>query len=370
MPAWMPLIEPSSALGARALGVLDAVTNDAMAANSTLDVRLDLPLLLAYRALADGNRRWMKLAVDRLNTVIAGADALYSTRHFALFGGLSGLGWVTEHVTRQLKRFQGSQERGESRINEDTDTALLLELQRGRWQSTCDLATGLTGIGLYFLQRLPAAGAKQGLELVISHLEASVQRALPFDGAGVAGGLSGMLYLLGQAAAAGADAPRAGQLLTRGIEVLLDCPTESPNPCCWSEGELGIAAVCLQVGPLAGSVECHHWATRLLERCLEGTIAGKDLSLVNGAAGAGHLWNRISRMGGDVRCREASLKWWERAIELYEKTTPAADAAGVEFLGGVAGMGLALLAALTPIEPAWDGLLCLSPQHTNLYTVA
>jgi hypothetical protein len=357
---WTPIIEPSSALGARALDVLDAVTNDAVAANPSLDV----PLLLAYRALADGNRRWMKLAVERLNTVIAGADALYSTRHFELFGGLSGLGWVTEHVTGQLRRFEVSRERGESRINEDTDTALLLELQRGRWQSTCDLATGLTGIGLYFLQRLPAARAKQGLELVLGHLEASSQRALPFDGAaGVAGGLGGMLYLLGQAPAAGVDAPRAGQLLTRGIEVLLDRRAESHNPCCWSEGELGIAAVCLQVGPCAGSVECRRWATRLLERCLEVPIEEQDLSLVNGAAGAGHLWNRISRMGGDARCREASLKWWKRAIELYEKTTPAADAAGVEFLGRATGMGLALLAALTPVEPAWDGLLCLSPQH-------
>jgi hypothetical protein len=200
--------------------------------------------------------------------------------------------------------------------------------------------------------------------LVISHLEASAQRALPFDGAGgVASGLGGMLYLLDQAAAAGVDAPRAGRLLSTGIKVLLDRRTESPNSCCWSEGELGIAAVCLQVGPRAGPVECRHWATRLMERCLEATIAGHDLSLVNGAAGAGHLWNRISRMGGGARCREASLKWWTRAIELYEGTTPAADTAGVEFLGGVAGMGLALLAALTPIEPAWDGLLCLSPQH-------
>src|SRR2546422_7207180 len=41
--------------------------------------------------------------------------------------------------------------------------------------------------------------------------------------------------------------------LFRSIEVLLDRRVESANPCCWSDGELGIAAVCLQVGPRAGS---------------------------------------------------------------------------------------------------------------------
>src|SRR5262249_14088281 len=92
------------------------------------------------------------------------------------------------------------------------------------------------------------------------------------------------------------------------------------------------------------------------------TPTGSDPSLLNGAAGAAHMWNRISRITGDERCRTASLNWWEKAIELYEVTTPAADAAGAGFLGGSAGVGLALLGALTPVEPAWDALLCLSLQ--------
>jgi hypothetical protein len=344
---WTPLIEPSSKLGARALAVVETVSNDRTTANPNLDV----PLLLAYRALADGNPRWMKLAVERLNAVIAGADALYSTRRLELFGGLSGLGWVTEHVTRQWRRFRGSQERGESRINDDTDTALLLELQRGDWQGTWDLATGLTGIGLYFLQRLPAVRAKQGLELVIGHLEVSPFRE---GSAGVGRGLAGTLYLLDKAAAAGVDVLRANRLLLEATEALFDRLTESTNPCAWSEGELGVAAVCLPMRP----EKCRH----VLERCLEAEPAGCDLSLLNGAAGTAHMWNRISQMTGDERHREASLNWWEKAIDLYEETAPAADTAGAEFLGGSAGVALSLLAAVTPVEPAWDGLLGLSLQ--------
>ncbi|HMC62316.1 MAG TPA: hypothetical protein VKJ01_24185, partial [Candidatus Solibacter sp.] len=64
--------------------------------------------------------------------------------------------------------------------------------------------------------------------MVLSHLEASAQRTLPFDGAaGVAGGLGGMLYLLGEATAAGVDASRANRLPTRCIEALPDRRAES-----------------------------------------------------------------------------------------------------------------------------------------------
>ena len=340
---WTPLIEPSSARGARARGIVEAVGKSATTSDRTLDVAL----FLAYRALADGDSGWMKLAAERLNTAIARADELYSTRHLGLFGGLSGLGWVTEHVTRQLRRLRGSHERGASEINDDTDSALLLELERGRWQGTCDLATGLTGIGLYFLQRLPAARAKQGLELVIGHLEAS---SFVKGGKGVARGLAGTVFLLGEAAAAGVGAPRARRLLVEGTDALLAGLSE-PASCAWSDGELGVAAVLARVRP----DECRH----VLERCLQAIPAGPDVSLLSGAAGTAHMWNRISRVTGDERCRDASLKWWERAIALYEEA-PAADAAGAEFLSGSAGVALALLAALTPVEPAWDGLLCLS----------
>jgi hypothetical protein len=335
-----PIIDPASSLGVRALSVLDSATQAALAGQPTLDV----PLLLAYRALADQDRRWMKLAVERLNIAIAGADALYSTRRFGLFGGLSGLGWVTEHVTRLVRRDQG-----ESRINEDTDAALLLELQRGRWQSTCDLTTGLTGIGVYFLQRLPAPTATQGLELVLGHLEVSSA----FEGAaGVAHGLAGMLYLLSKS---------GSRLLPRAIEALLASRLETANPCSWSEGELGVAAVCLQMACLQVA-DCQRLGSQLIERCIEVKPGGQELSLVNGAAGAAHLWNRISLITGDSRCREASLRWWEQTIGLYEKTTPAASVAGVGFLEGPAGLGLALTSALTPVEPDWDGLLCLSSR--------
>ncbi|MCU1237177.1 MAG: Lanthionine synthetase family protein [Candidatus Solibacter sp.] len=321
---WTPIIDPSSAFGARAAAVLESVTNDALASSG-----LDAPLLLAYRAIAEGNRQWMKLAVSRLNTAVAGADAMYSTRRLALFGGLSGLGWVIEHVTRLLQRFEGSTPTGAGRLNDDTDAALLMELQRGRWKGSYDLASGLTGIGVYFLERFPAPSARVGVELVLAHLEAAA-----VDGAGV-----GMLFFASDAAAAGIDPARAKRLLTRGIDSL---PPDA------AESDLGALAICLRVAPNLAASSLEDWLNR---------------SAHHRDADTAHLWNRIHRMTGDERCRTASLTCWEYAIESYEKATPATSAAGVEFLGGPAGFGLALLAALTPVEPEWDRLLGLSPGN-------
>jgi hypothetical protein len=224
-------------------------------------------------------------------------------------------------------------------------------------------------MGLYFLQRLPADNAKSGLELVLAHLEDAALRALPLTGSpGVAAGAAGMLYLAAEAIAAGVDEQRAKRLLAKCDEALLAGCGDSARPCSWWSGELGMAAVCLQSGRGNGSGGRSRWTAQAVERCLvwmpaEGETP--DTSLIKGAAGAAHLWNRIYRTGGDSRCRKASLEWWERVIESYEKATPAEDAAGGEFLGGSAGIGLALSAALTPVESEWDRLLCLSPAFQS-----
>ena len=277
---WEPIIDPASALGVRAHRVLEAITGNVLAAgqgpSGWRGRSFDAPLLLAYRALAEDNWSRMRVAADALNSVIAGADALYSTRRLELFGGLSGLGWVIEHIARQLRRFEGSPHSIEDngrRPSQAIDAALLLELQRGRWKGTYDLATGLTGIGLYFLESLPAAGARKGLELVFAHIEDAAERTglQLFDGAasGVASGICGLVYLLSEVRTAGIEVSRSSGLFARFIEVLdVSCRRQS-RPLAWSTGDLGIAAVCLLIQPGAGSEQAHSLGASLLERCIE-----------------------------------------------------------------------------------------------------
>jgi hypothetical protein len=373
---WEPIIHPASALGVRAHGVLEAITGNVLAAgqgpSGWTGRSFDAPLLLAYRALAERNWSWMRVAADALNSAIAGADALYSTRRLELFGGLSGLGWVIEHITRQSRRFEGSPHSGDDngrRPSQAIDAALLLELQRGRWKGTYDLATGLTGIGLYFIESLPAAGARKGLEVVFAHIEDAAQRtgAQLFDGAasGVASGTCGLVYLLSEVRSAGIEVSRSSQLLARCLEVLdVSCRRQSKS-LAWSVGDLGIAAVCLLIQPGAGSEQAQSLGASLLERCieLEPEVRQPDPSLLTGAAGTAHLCNRIWQFGGDSRCRSASLECWGKTIDLYEQSVPATDVTATDFLGGEAGVGLALQAALATVAPDWDGILCARPRY-------
>ena len=76
---------------------------------------------------------------------------------------------------------------------------------------------------------------------------------------------------------------------------------------------------------------------------------------------------------GDARLAETARSWFARALEMrrpgeglggFAAWMPAEDTPGWVaergILTGAAGVGLALLAAITPIEPAWDRMLLLS----------
>lgn len=100
-----------------------------------------------------------------------------------------------------------------------------------------------------------------------------------------------------------------------------------------------------------------------------------DAPVCHGAIGLGHVYNRIAQATGERRLREAARFWLERGLAMrrpggklggFYALTP--DAAGgmtrrVAYRGilqGAAGIGLALLAATTDVEPTWDRLLLLS----------
>jgi hypothetical protein len=96
-----------------------------------------------------------------------------------------------------------------------------------------------------------------------------------------------------------------------------------------------------------------------------------DAGLCHGAAGLGHLFNRMFQATGDLQLQEAAHFWFKRTLEMRHSdrgiggfcasdladdgTVTWRDAAG--FLTGAAGIALALMAAWTPIEPAWDRVL-------------
>ncbi|HET9619862.1 MAG TPA: lanthionine synthetase LanC family protein, partial [Kofleriaceae bacterium] len=94
-----------------------------------------------------------------------------------------------------------------------------------------------------------------------------------------------------------------------------------------------------------------------------------DATLCHGTAGLAHLCNRLYQATGDGGLAERALGWLRRTMAAH---TPGAGVAGFRrwrrkpttqweadpgVLVGAAGIGLALLAAATPLAPDWDRVL-------------
>ena len=105
-----------------------------------------------------------------------------------------------------------------------------------------------------------------------------------------------------------------------------------------------------------------------------------DAELCHGAAGLAHIYNRAYQATGSESLRDAACTWFGRALEMR---VPGQGVGGYScfdldshgkyvlvdhpgFLTGAAGIGLALLAAILPVQPAWDRILLLSGPSDSL----
>jgi len=211
---------------------------------------------------------------------------------------------------------------------------------------------------------------------------------------GVAHGVPGVLPVLARAIAAGVAVDKARPLLDGAVKWVLAQRThdeESLFPYCvgegvaprlaraaWCYGDPGIAAALLvtarAVGEPAWEEEARATALASARRSID-SAGVHDAGLCHGAAGLGHVFNRLYQAMREPLLLDAARTWFARALELrrpgqgiagFRTWGPGSDGemtwlVDPTFLTGVAGIGLALLGATTDIEPVWDRLLLLSP---------
>lgn len=370
-------------------------------------------LFYTYLALQTGDDAPAERAA---NLVEQAADALAVTPLPAnLYTGFAGVAWTMEHLRGRLFADEGDEEDPVAEIDE----ALLAPLQRSPWPGDYDLITGLVGLGVYALERLPRPKAKTLLGSVVDRLAETAdvseegaawftrpedlpdwQREIHTRGnynLGVAHGLPGVITILGGAAAAGIE--KARPLLDDSVRFLLarrqdpsvgSCfstsyaPWEPPSGSrlAWCYGDPGVAATLLVAARAVGEPA---WEREAMDVALasttrpEATTGIRDAGLCHGAAGLGHLFNRMYQTTGEERLAEAARFWFQRALDLR---LPGEGVGGFRswgtigagmndlgwrdepgFLEGSSGIGLALLGAVSDVEPAWDRVLALS-VHT------
>jgi lantibiotic modifying enzyme len=336
----------------------------------------------------------------------------------ALHGGFTGVGWTVAHLTDRLFAL------GDDDPNATFDDFLCTYVQRTPWPSDYDLIGGLVGIGVYALERLPNPSAVACLTNVIARLDelaehnsqgitwrpppallpALQRRHCPngYYNLGLAHGIPGIIAFLGCAYRAGIATAQTRRLLTGAVDWLLAqqittadgprfsswvAPDYAPQVArhAWCYGEPGIAAALLSA---AHSLQEPTWEAvaltiaRRSATCPPDRAGVLDACLCHGAAGLGHLFNRIYQATGDATIGDAARFWLEATLNLHQpgqgiagyltyepeegSTNPWVAQSG--FLTGAAGIGLALLAATTDIAPEWDRTLLLAIPPRDVLT--
>jgi hypothetical protein len=331
--------------------------------------------------------------------------AAAAPRSVSLYSGLTGVGWTIAHLDGWLLDLS----------DEDPDDALDAILYglvaNAPWVGEYDLINGLVGIGVYALERLSHPPAPECLLEVVRRLADTARHSehgaswwtpadrlaphtrLRFPGGaydlGLAHGAAGVIGLLGKACAIDAVSPTARALLNDGVAWLLSqrlpadtgtafaafvAPDRAAQEArsAWCYGDPGDATALFLAARAVGNPA---WAAAALEiaRLASARPIAEcgvvDAGVCHGAAGLAHIFNRLYQATGSPELRDVALEWFDRIFDYCHPGTgvggfsvfrPDGTLADPGFLEGAAGIGLALLAAVTPLEPRWDRLLLLS----------
>jgi lantibiotic modifying enzyme len=420
---WSPILEgepaarASAAVTAVAEAIGDATLLARFAGAPLAAGDAGVALLFEYLERARPGAGYGAIAQQRLERAI---DALAAaTQSPSLYSGFTGVSWVAEHLQGEPAGPADSPE--DEDPNADIDAALLHHLRRTPWPHDYDLTNGLVGYGVYALERLPRPSAAACLELVVDHLAEIAQPRpggltwylsrdqLPepnrpwypqgCENLGVAHGTPGVIAVLARICAAGVATERARPLLASAVSWLLTQklpPGEvsvfpyavgsgfriRPARTAWCYGDPGIAVALLaaarSVGEPAWEREAVALASTVARRPPE-SCRIEDAGLCHGAAGLGHLLNRLYQAIGDPELLAAARAWLGRALDYWEPgsgvggflafTPPDGDENAEEliwnpepgFLSGSTGIALTLLAAISGVDPAWDRVLLASP---------
>lgn len=414
-PTWSPILSPETA--DRALRVVDEIAAD-------LRKELSVPrptetswlrrgpsmaggdagqaFFFTYLAQSRPDQGHDDTALELLERATEATGEMQAPPGF--YSGFSGVAWTLEHLRGRLFEDDGEDP------GEEVAAALVEHLGLTPWMGHYDVISGLAGFGVYALERLPRPGGRECLERVVRRLsELAVRRP---DGiawrtaphlmierelesypegnfnAGVAHGVPGVLPVLAQACAAGVDARELldgavawtlAQKLPEGGEAsfpytVAEETDPRPTRLAWCYGDLGIAVALLTAARAVGEESWEREAVAIGHKAARRRLDGSgviDASLCHGAAGDGHLFNRLYQATGDPVFHEAALYWIEQALDMHKPGegiggyhawvvgdgTELAWRPDPGFLTGSAGIALALLAAATGVEPEWDRVL-------------
>ena len=336
----------------------------------------------------------------------AGIEAVETTAGF--MDGFTGVLWAMDQVAQRLGTdFPG--------LDETLQESCGRLLGRPVEADGYDLWSGIIGHGVFALARGGTAAADRLVADVVDRLLRLYETSLPqapwvtqpaflkprarlahphgFASLGVAHGVAGAVAFLAMARSRGLAPESVSVICDSAWRWIIAQETQDelgrylPNKICpqiqptrgmefWCNGTPGLTAVLLTAAGHLGHEDMRAWAVARAKRTADELTAYEfaDGCLCHGAAGLGHIFNRMAQATGDSRLRDAATDLFGRTLALrtpgrgvagfvargYNRDGELCDLYEPGLMQGAAGIGLALLAAATEQTPDWDRALLLA----------
>jgi lantibiotic modifying enzyme len=320
--------------------------------------------------------------------------------------GLAGIGWAFEHLKKE-----GFIELDTDSIIGCLDDFLFPYMMRYVHTGDYDYLHGALGFGLYYLNRSSNPKTKLYIIELVDELEKkgifspdgiAWESKLYLEGnekgynLGLSHGLSSIVSVLNNFNRASIHSDKTLMLVTRAINYLLGKKhdvkytgysypawiTENESHqmdvgrLAWCYNDLGVSMALWQAGQTFNKLSWKQEAIKVLLSTTEITDWKKarvnDACLCHGSAGIAHIYNRAYKNTGIEKFKESSIYWFEQSLKMARFDDGAAgfkffrppEYGGMEkkygLLEGIAGIGLAMISAVSNIEPTWDKALILS----------
>jgi hypothetical protein len=401
-PGWQPLItdpDRRAEISAVIVEIVAAVEDWRRENPTSSDDDADYATLRIYTATDDT----VPDHDDETGRALSSAITKLGERHEpGLYGGAARVAFAVGHLS----------------AGEDADMACeMIERSLLRYLDEpvelYDLIGGLVGIAVPVLQRIADGKASPSSEPlargILDHLERLArpmddgvawftpphllppwQRELAPEGytnLGLAHGVPGVVAILARYLTAGVDVPRVRVLLDGAVAYLRSVsgprvgsryaawlPSRLEGQCrvAWCYGDLGVSVALMAAASATGRSDWRAHALELAHGMASRSFESSqvtDAGLCHGAAGVAHLFNRLGQASGDAELSRAADTWFAHTLSM-RRSEPVAGFPRASFLEGkvivepatdlltgASGVALALHAAISPIEPAWDQLL-------------
>jgi len=372
---WAPILDGDDASRARAAiaRIVATTTEPSEAPGSLVRGWPGVALLHGYLAL-DGDADAAAHAHDALARALGALEVADALPWLA--DGTLGLGWALAHLAavvelddELLATFDGI-----------ADRVVALD----PWVHEYELLYGLIGVGVYAIERRrdgTIARAVAHLDRVATREPAGasfwnhdVPEANPrgYRDLGMAHGATGVVALLAAALAAGVAGARS--LLADAIAALLATARPGAIPYLpreldiarergvingWCSGDLPLACALVAAGRAAGEpawIDRGRTVARAFAASPDAGATATNLALCHGTAGRAHQLHRLARALDDAALLDA-------AHRTYLETLDGLERAGLTdpgLLQGASGVALALLGAVSSVEPSWDRALLVA----------